>query len=85
MVEAGAQMVQEEEVLEALFFAQEQLKPILELLTSMRQEIGRAKPEVPEPPDNSDLRRKSRNWAGTKSWWPWPSRKKRPGTSPWTR
>ncbi len=58
MVEAGAQMVQEEEVLEALFFAQEQLKPILELLTSMRQEIGRPKREVPEPPDNSDLRQK---------------------------
>ena len=35
MVEAGAQMVQEEEVLEALFFAQEQLKPILELIQSM--------------------------------------------------
>jgi polyribonucleotide nucleotidyltransferase len=58
MVEAGAQMVQEEEVLEALFFAQEQLKPILELITSMRQEIGRPKREVPEPPDNSDLRQK---------------------------
>ena len=58
MVEAGAQMVQEEEVLEALFFAQEQLKPILELIKSMRQEIGRPKREVPEPPDNSDLRQK---------------------------
>jgi polyribonucleotide nucleotidyltransferase len=58
MVEAGAQMVQEEEVLEALFFAQEQLKPILELIISMRQEIGRPKREVPEPPDNSDLRQK---------------------------
>ncbi len=30
MVEAGAQMIQEDEVLEALFFAQEQLQPILE-------------------------------------------------------
>jgi polyribonucleotide nucleotidyltransferase len=58
MVEAGAQMVQEEEVLEALFFAQEQLKPILELITSMGQEIGRPKRAVPEPPDNSDLRQK---------------------------
>jgi polyribonucleotide nucleotidyltransferase len=58
MVEAGAQMVQEEEVLEALFFAQEQLKPTLELIISMRQEIGRPKREVPEPPDNSDLRQK---------------------------
>jgi len=58
MVEAGAQMVQEEEVLEALFFAQEQLKPILELIKSMRQEIGRPKRAVPEPPDNSELRQK---------------------------
>ena len=58
MVEAGAQMVQEDEVLEALFFAQEQLKPILELITSMGQEIGRPKREVPEPPDNSELRQK---------------------------
>jgi polyribonucleotide nucleotidyltransferase len=58
MVEAGARMVQEEEVLEALFFAQEQLKPILELITSMGQEIGRPKRAVPEPPDNSDLRQK---------------------------
>ena len=58
MVEAGAQMVQEEEVLEALFFAQEQLKPILELIKSMRQEIGRLKRAVPEAPDNSELRQK---------------------------
>jgi polyribonucleotide nucleotidyltransferase len=58
MVEAGAQMVQEEEVLEALFFAQEQLKPILELIQSMAREIGRPKREVPEPPDNSELRQK---------------------------
>jgi polyribonucleotide nucleotidyltransferase len=58
MVEAGAQMVQEEEVLEALFFAQEELKPILELITTMAEEIGRPKRPVPEPPDNSDLREK---------------------------
>lgn len=58
MVEAGAQMVQEEEVLEALFFAQEQLKPILELIKSMAQEIGRPTRVLPEPPDNSELRQK---------------------------
>jgi polyribonucleotide nucleotidyltransferase len=58
MVEAGAQMVQEEEVLEALFFAQEQLKPILELIKSMGQEIGRPKRVLPEAPDNSELRQK---------------------------
>ena len=58
MVEAGAQMVQEEEVLEALFFAQEQLKPILDLITNMGREIGRPRRELPEAPDNSELRQK---------------------------
>jgi polyribonucleotide nucleotidyltransferase len=66
MVEAGAQMVQEEEVLEALFFAQEQLKPILELIKSMAQEIGRPKRLVPEPPDNSELRQKIEALGGDK-------------------
>jgi polyribonucleotide nucleotidyltransferase len=66
MVEAGAQMVQEEEVLEALFFAQEQLKPILELIQSMAQEIGRPRRELPEPPDNSELRQKIEDLGGDK-------------------
>ena len=59
MVEAGAQMVQEEEVLEALFFAQEQLKPILELIQphAARRSAG-PNGELPEPPDNSELRQK---------------------------
>jgi len=56
MVEAGAQMVQEDEVLEALFFAQEQLKPILDLISAMAQEIGRPRRELPEPPDCTELR-----------------------------
>ncbi len=55
MVEAGAQMVQEEEVLEALFFAQEQIQPILALTQQMREEIGRPKRPAPEPPDYGDL------------------------------
>ncbi len=33
-------MIQEEEVLEALFFAQEQLRPVLDLIVQMRQEVG---------------------------------------------
>jgi polyribonucleotide nucleotidyltransferase len=61
MVEAGAQMVQEEEVLEALFFAQEQLKPILDLIQGMAQEIGRPTRELPVSPDNSELRQKIEN------------------------
>ena len=59
-------MVQEEEVLEALFFAQEQLKPILDLIKTMAQEIGRPNREVPEPPDNSDLRQKIEDLGGDK-------------------
>jgi len=56
MVEAGTQMVQEEEVLEALFFAQEQLKPILDLIQGMGQEIGAPKRPLAERPDASELR-----------------------------
>ncbi len=58
MVEAGAQMIQEDEVLEALFFAQEQLKPILALIQNMGREIGQPKRPVPEPPDYSELAQK---------------------------
>jgi len=55
MVEGGAKMASEEEVLEALFFAQEQLKPILALLSRMREEIGQEKLPPPELPDYGDL------------------------------
>jgi polyribonucleotide nucleotidyltransferase len=58
MVEAGAQMVQEDEVLEALFFAQEQLQPILELIQTMGREIGRTKRPLPETSDYSELHAK---------------------------
>ncbi|MCX5889962.1 MAG: polyribonucleotide nucleotidyltransferase, partial [Deltaproteobacteria bacterium] len=58
MVEAGAAMIQEDEVLEALFFAQEQLKPILDLIIQMRQEIGVPKRPAPEAPDYGDLPQK---------------------------
>ncbi|MDD2903012.1 MAG: polyribonucleotide nucleotidyltransferase [Syntrophales bacterium] len=55
MVEAGAQMIQEDEVLEALFFAQEELKPILDLIMQMRAEIGVPKRPAPETPDYGEL------------------------------
>jgi polyribonucleotide nucleotidyltransferase len=58
MVEAGARMIREDEVLEALFFAQAQLQPILELITRMGQEIGQPKRPVPEPPDYPEMRQK---------------------------
>jgi polyribonucleotide nucleotidyltransferase len=58
MVEAGAAMIQEDEVLEALFFAQEQLKPILDIIIQMRQEIGLPKRPAPEAPDYGELPQK---------------------------
>ena len=58
MVEAGAQMIQEDEVLEALFFAQEQIQPILELIQTMGREVGRAKRPLAEAPDYTGLRQK---------------------------
>jgi polyribonucleotide nucleotidyltransferase len=58
MVEAGAQMIQEDEVLEALFFAQEQLQPILEIIQTMGREIGQPKRPIPEPPDYTELRQR---------------------------
>ncbi|MEW6657574.1 MAG: polyribonucleotide nucleotidyltransferase [Thermodesulfobacteriota bacterium] len=58
MVEAGARMIQEDEVLEALFFAQEELKPILDLIMQMRAEIGVPKRPAPEAPDYGELPQK---------------------------
>jgi polyribonucleotide nucleotidyltransferase len=58
MVEGGSSMVQEEEVLEALFFAQEQLQPILATISRMREEIGLPKRPNPVPPDYGDLPQK---------------------------
>ncbi|MBI4795551.1 MAG: polyribonucleotide nucleotidyltransferase [Deltaproteobacteria bacterium] len=55
MVEGGAKMASEEEVLEALFFAQEQIKPILALISQMREEVGQPKLPPPEIPDYGDL------------------------------
>ncbi|MDD3579563.1 MAG: polyribonucleotide nucleotidyltransferase [Desulfobacca sp.] len=52
MVEGGAAMASEEEMLEALFFAHEQMQPILALQDRMRTEIGQAKrPSLEVSPD----------------------------------
>ena len=55
MVEGAARMASEDEILEALFFAQEQIQPIINLITRMRQEIGLPKQEPPPLPDYGDL------------------------------
>jgi polyribonucleotide nucleotidyltransferase len=55
MVEGGAKMASEEEILEALFFAHEQMQPIFDLISRMREEVGKAKATPPPPPDHGDL------------------------------
>jgi polyribonucleotide nucleotidyltransferase len=47
MVEGGAQMVSEDEILEALFTGHEAIQPLLQIQEELRREIGKVKREVP--------------------------------------
>ena len=47
MVEGGAQMVPEEQILEALFAGHAAIQPLIEVQEQIRREIGRPKREVP--------------------------------------
>ena len=47
MVEGGAHMVPEDEILEALFAGHRAIQPLLELQEELRRQIGKAKREVP--------------------------------------
>jgi polyribonucleotide nucleotidyltransferase len=47
MVEGGAQVVPDNEVLEALFAGHEAIQPLLELQEQLRRELGKPKREVP--------------------------------------
>jgi len=47
MVEGGAQMVPEDEILEALFTGHEAIQPLLAIQEELRREIGKVKREVP--------------------------------------
>ena len=47
MVEGGAQMVPEAEILEALFAGHEAIQPLLQMQEEFRREIGKAKRHVP--------------------------------------
>ena len=47
MVEGSAQMVPEDEVLEALFAGHQAIQPLLDIQEQLRREIGKAKREVP--------------------------------------
>ena len=47
MVEGGAQMVSEDEILEALYAGHQAIQPLIEIQEQLRREIGKSKREVP--------------------------------------
>lgn len=47
MVEGGAKMIPEDEILEALFTGHEAIQPLLQLQEEIRREVGKAKRQVP--------------------------------------
>ena len=55
MVEGGAKTASEDEVLEALFFAHDQMQPIFDLITRIGKEKGKTKAAAPPAPDYGDL------------------------------
>ncbi len=55
MVEGGAQIVPEDEILEALFFGHEQIQPILDLQDEMRAKVGREKRVFEGPTVGDDV------------------------------
>ena len=55
MVEGGAKIASEDEILEALFFAHDQMQPIFDLITRIGEEKGKPKAAPPPPPDYGDL------------------------------
>ncbi len=63
MVEGCASVVTEEEVLEAILFAQEAIRPLIELQEKLRAEAGKEKFVVHPPERDEDLEEKVRSMA----------------------
>lgn len=56
MVEGGGSFVSESEMIEAIFYGYESLKPVLEIQEELRQEVGNPKREIEEVTDNEPLK-----------------------------
>ena len=66
MVEAGAKFASEETLISALAFAQEQMKPVLELQNRIIAEIGKPKMVLPDAHADAELESKVAEFAGEK-------------------
>jgi polyribonucleotide nucleotidyltransferase len=60
MVEGGLREISEDELLEALLYAHEHIKPIIQLQRELMERIGRPKRPVPEPVVNTELENRVR-------------------------
>ncbi len=60
MVEGGANEVPEEEVLEAILYAQESIKSLCEIQEKLREKVGKEKIKVDVPVENEELKKQIR-------------------------
>ncbi len=58
MVEGKVDELAEDVVLEAIFFAHEGMKPLLDLQNKLREEVGKQKWEIKPPEENTELKAK---------------------------
>ncbi|MDR0851667.1 MAG: polyribonucleotide nucleotidyltransferase, partial [Clostridiales Family XIII bacterium] len=58
MVEAGASEIAEEKMIDAIFFAHEEIKKIIEFIDEIVAEVGKEKAEVLAPEVDEDLKQK---------------------------
>jgi polyribonucleotide nucleotidyltransferase len=63
MVEGGAQMLPEAEILEALFTAHERMQPLIDLQEELRKRVGREKRAVAQAAGDADLDQRTREAA----------------------
>lgn len=66
MVEGGAQMVPEEEMIEALIFAHKEMQPAIDVQLELAEHAGKKKWDDPIIEDNSELRAKVEKALGSK-------------------
>jgi len=66
MVEGGAQIVPEGEILEALFAGHDAIQPLLQIQEELRRELGKAKRHVPLAELNHDIVRRTEGLASDK-------------------
>ena len=64
MVEAGANQVPEETMLDAIFFGHRELQKLISLQERMREEIGKPKREIPLHQVDPELEQAVRAWTG---------------------